>query len=189
VLAVLWSVAVSGGGLLLAPRPALATLPPGYVPVPGTVPLNPAHVGAVGSQFTQDCTGLPRPPQPGEVAWHFMLPQSVQFGGGTPTNVFNTLTVTFQTAGTVTLGALSDFGPPNNAHAYVFTPTDDTLLAGDANIGRLISAPPARSNDAQFNLSHTCASPDAPTTTTTSTTTTIRSSSTTTTTTSSTSRP
>src|SRR3954454_9191072 len=74
--------------------PAHAVLPPGYTPVAGTVPLNPADVGAVGSQFTQDCTGLPRPLQPGEVAWHFILPQSVQFDP-TPTNVFNTLSVTF----------------------------------------------------------------------------------------------
>jgi hypothetical protein len=37
---------------------AEATLPPGYDPA-GTVLLNPAHVGTVGSQFTQDCTGVP----------------------------------------------------------------------------------------------------------------------------------
>ena len=57
--------------------PAQAVLPPGYVPVPGTVPLNPAHVGAVGSQFTQFCGPNTPPLQPGEVAWHFILPQSI----------------------------------------------------------------------------------------------------------------
>ena len=115
--------------------PAQAVLPPGYTPVPGTVPLNPAHVGAVGSQFTQDCGPTCRPVQPGEVAWHFILPQSVLLDP-TPTNVFDTLTVTFQSFGTVTLSAVTDFGPPSNAHAFVVTPTDDTLTAGTATIGR-----------------------------------------------------
>jgi LPXTG-motif cell wall-anchored protein len=168
-----WLVAngLAAGVLLHSARPAQAVLPPNYVPIPGTLPLNPAHVGAVGSQFTQDCTGLPRPVQPGEVAWHFILSQSVQFDP-MPTNVFNTLTVTFQSAGTVTLAAaVTDFGPPSNAHAYVFTPTDDILTGGVATIGREISAPAGRANDPGFNLSHTCASPEAPATTTSSTTT------------------
>src|SRR6476660_1355800 len=116
----------------LGSGPAQAVLPPGYTAVLVTVPLNPAHVGAVGSQFTQDCNGLPRPVQPGEVAWDFILPQSVVFDP-TPTNIFNTLAVTFQTAGTVNLGtSVSDFGPPSDAHAYVYTSTGDTLLAGSA---------------------------------------------------------
>src|SRR5262245_16671331 len=70
-------VAVGSGlffaGLLaisLWDRSAHAVLPPGYAPVPGTVPLNPAQVGTVGSQFTQDCTGVPQPPPPGGVVWH-----------------------------------------------------------------------------------------------------------------------
>jgi hypothetical protein len=90
--------------------PAQAVLPPGYDPVLGTFPLNPAHVGAVGSQFTQFCGPNTPPLQPGEVAWHFILPQSI-LRDPSPTNVFDTLTVTFQSFGTVTLSAVTDFGP------------------------------------------------------------------------------
>jgi hypothetical protein len=109
--------------------------------------------------------------QPGEVAWHFILPQSVLLlNGPEPVNVFDTLTVTFQSAGQVTL--TTGFGPPSTAHAYVFTPTDDTLLAGSSTIGRRQTAPLQAGNDPQFNLSQTCASTSPPTTTTTSTTTT-----------------
>ena len=81
---------------------------------------------------------------PGEVAWHFILPQSVLFDP-TPTNIFNTLSVTFQTAGTVNLGSgLTDFGPPSSAHAYVYTSTHDTLLGGTSTIGRDLTADAAR---------------------------------------------
>ena len=159
--------AAVAAAMLVSPS-AQAELPPGYVPVPGTVPINPAHVPTMGSQFTQICIGLPRPVQPGEVAWHFILPQSLQ-RPGTPVNVFDTLMVTFQTAGPITLSAVTEFGPPSNAHAYVFTPTDDTLTAGSATIGREIAADPLIANDPQFNLSHTCASTTQPTTTTTTT--------------------
>jgi hypothetical protein len=153
--------------------------PPGYVLVPGSpdLPLNPSHVGAVGSEFSQDCNDAnPDPPGPGEVGWHFVLPQSVAEElsvGGNPGNIFASLTVTFETAGTVTLTV---FGPPTAAHAYVTTPTDDTLLSGSADIYRLISL--LRQNEPFFNLSHTCA--PAQTTTTTTTTTTSTTTSTTT---------
>jgi hypothetical protein len=162
---------VIGAGALLWTSPVSAVLPPGYDPVPGTVPLNPAHVGAVGSGFSQDCNGLPRPVQPGEVAWHFVLPQSVLLlNGPTPVNVFDTLDVTFQSAGIISLS--TGFGPPSAAHAYVYTPTDDTLLAGTSTIGRRQTAPLQAGNDPQLNLSHTCASTSPPTTTTTTSTTT-----------------
>jgi len=37
---------------------------------------------------------------PGEVAWHFILPQSVlNLFGPLPVNAYNTLTVTFASAG------------------------------------------------------------------------------------------
>jgi hypothetical protein len=167
--------------MLLAP-PAQAELPPGYNPVPGFVPLNPADVGAGGSTFTQDCNGLPRPVGPGEVAWHFILPQSVLADpvSSNPRNIFDTLTVTFATAGTVTFSAITDFGPPSQAHAYVYTATDDTLTGGVATIGRLAVADPLQGNDPEFNLSHTCASTEEPTTTTGSTTTTTEATTTTT---------
>jgi hypothetical protein len=152
----------------LIPQFAHAELPPGYVLLPGNVPLNPAHVGAVGSQFQQTCSGLPRPLNPGEVAWHFILPQSVlELFGPQPVDAFNSLTLTFASAGTVNM--VTGFGPPSAAHAYVFTPTDDTLTSGSATIGRRIAADPTAPNDSQFNLSHTCAAPAAPATTTATT--------------------
>jgi hypothetical protein len=160
------------GGLLaisLWDRSASAVLPPGYVSLPGTVSLNPGQVGAVGSQFTQNCVGVPQQPPAGGVVWAFVLPQAVPFDPA-PTNVFDTLTVSFASGLTVNLGAaLTDFGPPSNAHAYVITPTDDTLLSGSATIGRDVNAAAGRANDAQFELSHTCASQTQPTTTTTTT--------------------
>jgi hypothetical protein len=162
--------AAISAGAWLSISPADATLPPGYEPVPGIVPLNPLHVDAVGSEFTQQCTGLTRPIQPGEVAWHFVLPQSVleeRAGGPAPLNVFDVLRVRFQNAGPVVTEA---FGPPSAAHAFVFTPTDDVLLGGNASIGRAINR--LGGNDPQFNLSHTCWSPTQPTTTTTAGTTT-----------------
>jgi LPXTG-motif cell wall-anchored protein len=164
--------------------PVAAEVPPGYTVLPGAIPLNPAHVGSVGSEFTQDCTGLPRPVAPGEVAWHFVLPQSVlELFGPNPTNVFDTLTVTFASFGIVTLDQVAQFGPPHQAHAYIYTPTNDTLLAGTATVGRRDSAPVQATNDSQFNLSHTCASTEPPTSTTTAGTTTTTTAATTTTTT------
>jgi hypothetical protein len=159
---------VIGAGALLWTSPASAVLPPSYDPVPGTVPLNPAQVGAVGREFSQDCNGLPRPVQPGEVAWHFILPQSVLLlNGPLPVKVFDTLDVTFQSAGLVSL--TSGFGPPSAARAYIYTATDDSLLAGSSTIGRRPTALPQFGNDPRFNLSHTCASTSPPTTTTTTT--------------------
>ena len=115
-----------------AAAPGQLPPPPGYDDVPGSpdVLLRPAHQGSVGSEFTQDCTGFPIPPQPGEVGWHFVLPQSVveeRAQGGRPGNIFAELVVTFAGRGTVTL---TTFGPPSAAHAYVITPTDDTLARG-----------------------------------------------------------
>jgi LPXTG-motif cell wall-anchored protein len=154
--------------LLWALHPSPVAAQDGYLPVPGSpdVLLNPAHEGAVGSEFTQQCTGLPRPPGPGEVAWHFILPQSVleldPVGSPTPGNIFDNLTVTFDSLGPVTL---TTFGPPSDAHAYVYTPTDDTLETGAADILREVNL--LRGNEPSFNLSHTCAGPPATTTTTT----------------------
>jgi hypothetical protein len=144
---------------------------PTYIPVPGSpdVPLNSSHQGAQGSTFpSQRCNDAnPDPPGPGEVGWHFILPQSVAEieRALSPGNIFESITVTFATAGTVTLTA---FGPPSDAHAYFTTPTDDVLLSGNADILREVSL--LRGNESSFNLSHTCA-PPVDTTTTTSTTT------------------
>jgi len=145
---------VVAGALLWMLSPSAAAGQATYVPVPGSpdVVLNPAHVGAVGSEFTQQCTGLPRPIQPGEVAWHFVLPQSVleldPLGAPSPGNIFESLTVEFATAGVT----LTTFGPPSSAHAYVFTPTDDTLEGGVADVLRRVDL--LRANEPLFNLSH-----------------------------------
>jgi hypothetical protein len=95
--------------------------------------LHPAHVGAVNSTFPEhgQCPG-------DGWGWHFVVP-----GNGN----FVTLSVTFASAGTINMSG-DDFGPPDDSHAYVTTPTDDTLLAGSATI--------TGGNKDEFNLSHTC---------------------------------
>jgi hypothetical protein len=57
-----WVVA---GALLWMLNPSSATSQAAYAPVLGSpdVLLNPAHEDTVGSEFTQQCTGLPRPIQ------------------------------------------------------------------------------------------------------------------------------
>jgi hypothetical protein len=82
-----------------------------------------------------DCVG-----SPAQWGWHFVLPNAAAS--------FVSLTVTFQTAGTITLGA-GDFGPPTDQHAYVYTATDDTLLSASAEV--------SGGDVAFFNLSHVCA--------------------------------
>ena len=88
----------------------------------------------------QDSGNESCPGSPAMWGWHFILT-----GGEAE---FVELTTTFQTAGVV---VTDDFGPPDDKHAYVYTATDDTLLAatatvtgGDADKVRLV-------------LSHTCA--------------------------------
>jgi hypothetical protein len=152
--------------------PAQPAPPPGYIDVEGSPDLfiNPGNVPAQGSTYTQNCVvpdGV-TPPGPGEVLWHFILPQSVtDLLGGLPQNIFASLTVEFASAGVVTL---TTFGPPNLAHAWITTPTDDTLLGppdalAEADIFRLIVA--NRGNEPNFNLSHTCFVPQQETTTST----------------------
>ena len=77
-------------------------------------------------------------------------------------NIFAELVVTFASRGTVTL---TTFGPPSAAHAYVITPTDDTLQGGSTDIYRLEQL--QRGNEPLFNLGNTCAPEGEPTTTTT----------------------
>jgi LPXTG-motif cell wall-anchored protein len=127
-----------------------------YVPIPGSpdAVLNPAHRGAQGSTFTQNCTGLPSPVPPGGVWWHFLLPQNeVVSAGPTPDNIFTSLTAEFLVAGTVTI---TTFGPPAAQHAYISTPTDDILIDAEADGASLTPG----TFPTAFNLSHTCASAD-----------------------------
>lgn len=92
-----------------------------------TVPLHNTSTNDTG-----DCPG-----SPAQFGWHFVVPGE----GGE----FVSLTVQFQEAGTITT---TTFGPPTAKHAYVYTPTADTLLSGTATI---------TGGDAEFFvLSHTC---------------------------------
>jgi hypothetical protein len=88
------------------------------------------------SQYSSkgDCPG-----SPAQWGWHFVLP--------TNDDAWVSLTATFQTAGTLTLGP-SDFPSPTK-HAYLYTPTDDTLLSA--------SGTATGGDDTTFNLSHVCA--------------------------------
>ncbi len=107
----------------------------------GTVPLNPAHVGATNPGFgTGDC---PAPPagQEGWYGWHFIMPGN---------NNFTSLTVTFQNAGTFSANPFPGgvfVASPDNSHAYIWTPGPDTLLSGSAT---------SDGNNNFFNLSHVC---------------------------------
>src|SRR5690606_10440916 len=106
------------------------------------VPLNPSHVGTTNSGFGTigEC---PTPPagQEGWWGWHFIMPAN---------NNFTSLSVTFQNAGTFSADPFPGgvfVAHPDNSHAYIWTPTDDVLLAG--------SATSSGSNNF-FNLSHVC---------------------------------
>lgn len=111
------------------------------------VTLNPDHVGVTNSQFgsVSDC---PTPPAGQEdwYGWHFVLLGNYNF---------TSLSVTFANAGTFSADPFPGgvfIAHPDNSHAYIWTPTDDTLLAGsgtrDGDEG-----PP---NVTSFNLSHVC---------------------------------
>jgi hypothetical protein len=121
----------------------------------GTVPLNPAHVGATAEDFFDegDCAGTEV--AAGEALWHFVIPNNADF---------TSLTVTFQDAGTITLGP-GDFGPPDDSHAFVTTGADDVLLSGTANFST-----DGPSSPSFFNLSHTCIGEKVTTTTSPTTT-------------------
>lgn len=107
-----------------------------------TIPLNPAHEGATNSEFPNvgEC---PTPPegQEGWWGWHFIM---------TGNGDFTSLSVTFQDAGTFSADPFPGtvfVADPNNKHAYIWTPTDDTLLSGFAT---------TNGNGTSFNLSHVC---------------------------------
>lgn|GEM_PF-4995039 len=158
-----WLLAVAGAALVAVPlvgERAIAqtpAAPPGgsYVEIPGSpdAVLNPAHRGSLGSAFQQGQCPIPVPQ--GGVVWHFVLPQNDRASefSPDPANIFTSLTVEFRAAGEVTL---TTFGPPSAMHAYIATTTDDVLIDGEAD--GATRTPPAF--PPQFNLSHTCASPN-----------------------------
>jgi hypothetical protein len=110
------------------------------------VALNPAHVGIVNSEFGQGTCPTPPAGQEDWYGWHFVMPGN---------NNFTSLTVTFENAGTFTASPFPGGVPgnpvfvshPDASHAYIWTPTDDKLLSGEAT-----------SDGANnfFNLSHVC---------------------------------
>jgi hypothetical protein len=154
VLLAVTGVALAGSAVWALPAVSAQTVPPGWTEVPGSpdAVLNPAHRGAQGSTFTQECTGNPFAPPAGGVLWHFILRQN-DAASSKPDNIFVSLTVTFRSAGVVTL---TTFGPPHAAHGWITTPTDDVLLDGYADGAERVGD----GFPAQFNLSHTCASPE-----------------------------
>lgn len=109
---------------------------------PVLVPLHASQVGVTNSGFETkgEC---PTPPagQEGWWGWHFIMPTN---------NNFTSLTVTFAAAGTFSADPFPGgvfVAHPDNSHAYIWTPTDDTLLAGSAT---------SDGNNKFFNLSHVC---------------------------------
>jgi hypothetical protein len=85
----------------------------------------------------------PCPQSPPLWGWHFVLT------GNDAT--FVSLSTTFEDAGTITT---TTFGPPDDGHAYVYTPTDDTLTAATATV---TGGDPEK---VMFVLSHTCGGSD-----------------------------
>src|SRR3954447_8055814 len=91
--------------IVIALVPTSAQAQDTYEPIPGSpdAVLNPAHRGAQGSKFSQECDPA-MPPPDGGVLWHFLLPQNdVVAAGPTPDNIFTSLTVQFLVAGTITI--------------------------------------------------------------------------------------
>ncbi|HVF20877.1 MAG TPA: hypothetical protein VNA14_11640 [Mycobacteriales bacterium] len=94
----------------------------------------------------QDSGGETCPGSPAMWGWHFILT-----GGEAE---FVQLTTTFETAGVI---VTNTFGPPDAKHAYVYTATDDTLLAASAMV---TGGDPDK---VRLVLSHTCAGGQAET--------------------------
>ena len=120
-------------GLLAMVLPALAD---------GPVSLNPAHVGATNPGFSEGSCPTPPAGQEGWWGWHFIAPGNSEF---------TSLTVEFQNAGTFTANPFPGtvfVADPDTSHAYIWTPTPDTLLSGQATVVGSATF---------FNLSHVCA--------------------------------
>lgn len=103
--------------------------------------LNPAHSGATNSEFSTGSCPTPPEGQEGWWGWHFIMPGNEDF---------TSLSVTFQNAGTFSANPFPGtvfVAHPDNSHAYIWTPTDDTLLSGTAT---------SSGRQTQFNLSHVC---------------------------------
>jgi hypothetical protein len=112
----------------LSVTPAATSAETYTVPLHQDTPIQNSGYGDKG-----DCPG-----SPAEWGWHFVLPGSDAS--------FVTLTTTFENAGEI---VTTTFGPPTDQHAYVYTPTDDTLVSATAEV--------TGGDVTFFNLSHVCA--------------------------------
>jgi hypothetical protein len=104
------------------------------------VSLNPAHMGATNPGFEEGECPTPPAGQEGWWGWHFIMPGN---------NNFLSLSVTFENAGTFSADPFPGgvfVADPDNSHAYIWTPTPDTLLAGSGTA----------TGGTFFNLSHVC---------------------------------
>ena len=111
----------------------LSTLSPSLVVAEQKAYLKSAHRNSVNPGFSKgDC---PTSPKNDPYGWHFILKGS--------TAAFKAINCTFRLAGTVT----EMIQQPSNKHAYVFTPTSDTLVDAWAMID---------GSDTEFVLSHVC---------------------------------
>ncbi len=111
----------------------------------GAATLKTAHKNSTNPGFqTDDCPTIPG--NTNQYGWHFVFQ-----GNNT---LFDTLTVTFASAGTIGPDAVDLTLPiiydPTKKHAYVWTPGPDTLL--DASATTQYTGDP----DTEFNLSHVC---------------------------------
>lgn len=106
-----------------------------------SVPLHDDHVGTQNSTFKTGSCPTPPAGQEGWWGWHFLMPGN---------NNFTSLSVTFASAGTFSADPFPGtvfVASPDNSHAYIWTPTDDTLTAGTAT---------SDGENSFFNLSHVC---------------------------------
>lgn len=99
-----------------------------------------------------ECDGAPTD----QDLWHFVLPGS--------TSDFVQLNVTFNPGGPQ---VITDFGPPDDKHAFAFSAPGAQLTAASATV----THPDGTAHEEFFNLSHTCTGTSTTTTTTTTTTT------------------
>lgn len=103
--------------------------------------LNPSHINATNPGFEVGTCPTPPAGQEGWFGWHFI----------NPSENFTSLTVTFQNAGTFSADPFPGtvfVSHPHGSHAYIWTPTADTLLSASGT---------SDGTNTQFNLSHVCA--------------------------------
>lgn len=104
--------------------------------------INPAHIGAQNPGFNEGSCPTPPAGQEGWWGWHFIMPANEDF---------TSLTVEFASAGTFSADPFPGttfVADPDNSHAYIWTPTADTLVNAFGT---------SSGSQTRFNLSHVCA--------------------------------